>query len=118
MLFVTPVNKKSHEVERLRMTTVSFPVILFHSKSNQTGIYNLSVKYRIDYRYRQISVIKNRNIGISVFSHIGASLLNICNIDQFTCFFYRMSSDELSSFTLTDSLGGFSETIHRKSIYR
>ena len=38
MLFVTPVNKKSHEVELLRTTTVSFPVILFHSKSNQTGI--------------------------------------------------------------------------------
>ena len=39
--------------------------------------YNLSVKYRIGYRYRQISVIKNRNIGISAFSHIGASLLKI-----------------------------------------
>ena len=64
MLFVTPVNKKSHKVERLRTTTVSFPVILFHSKSNQTG-----------YRYRQISVIKNWNIGISAFSHIGASLI-------------------------------------------
>ena len=38
MLFVTPVNKKSHKVERLRMTTVSFPVIIFHSKSNQTGM--------------------------------------------------------------------------------
>ena len=38
MLFVTPVNKKSNEVERLSMTTVSFPVILFHSKLNQTGI--------------------------------------------------------------------------------
>ena len=38
MLFVTPVNKKSHEVERLQTTTVSFPVILFHSKSNQAGI--------------------------------------------------------------------------------
>ena len=28
----------SHKVERLRTTTVSFPVVLFHSKSNQTGI--------------------------------------------------------------------------------
>ena len=77
MLFVTPINKKSHEVERLQTTTVSFPVILFHSKSTQTGIYNLNVKYRIGYRYRQISVIKNRNIGISAFSHIGASLIQI-----------------------------------------
>ena len=40
-------------------------------------MYNLNVKYRIGYRYRQISVIKNRNIGISVFSHIGASLIII-----------------------------------------
>ena len=39
MLFVTPVSKKSHEVERLQMTTVSFPVILFHTKLlNQMGI--------------------------------------------------------------------------------
>ena len=38
MLFVTPVNKKSQEEERLQTTTVSFPVILFHSKSKQTGI--------------------------------------------------------------------------------
>ena len=38
MLFVTPVNKKSHEVERLQTATVSFRVILFHSKSTQTGI--------------------------------------------------------------------------------
>ncbi len=29
-----------------------------------------------------------------------------------------MSSEEMSGFTLTDSLGGFSETVHRKSIYR
>ena len=35
---VTPVNKTSHKVKRLLTTTVSFPVILFHSKSNQTGI--------------------------------------------------------------------------------
>ena len=79
MLFVTPVNKKSHEVEQLRTTTVSFPVILFHSKSNQTGINSLNVKYQIGYRYRQISVIKNRNIGVSVFS-IGASLIILFSI--------------------------------------
>ena len=30
--------QKSHKVEQLQATTVSFPVILFHSKSNQTGI--------------------------------------------------------------------------------
>ena len=78
MLFVTPVNKKSHKVERLQTTTVSFPVILFHSKSTQTGI----VIYRIGYRYRQISVIKNQNIGIWVFSHIGASLL-YCTHEKF-----------------------------------
>ena len=76
MLFVTPVNKKSHEVERLRTTTVSFPVISISFKINLNR-YNLNVKYRIDYRYRQISVIKNRNIRISVFSNIGASLIKI-----------------------------------------
>ena len=48
--------------------------ISFKIKSNR---YNLNVKYRIGYRYRQISVIKNWNIGISVFSHIGASLVII-----------------------------------------
>ena len=70
MLFVTPVykklSKKSHEVERLQTTTVSFPVILFHLKSNR---YNLNAKYRIGYRYWQISVIKKseyRFLAISV----------------------------------------------------
>ena len=50
---------------------ISCYFISFKIKSNR---YNLSVKYRIGYRYQQISVIKNRNIGISAFSHIGASL--------------------------------------------
>ena len=53
---------------------ISCYFISFKINSNR---YNLNVKYRIGYRYRQISVIKNRNIGISVFSHIGASL--VCN---------------------------------------
>ena len=30
----------------------------------------------------------------------------------------RMSPEELANFSLTDTLGGFSETIHRKAIYR
>ena len=49
---------------------ISCYFISFKIKSN-----NLNVKYWIGYRYRQISVIKNRNIGILVFSHIGASLM-------------------------------------------
>ena len=51
---------------------ISCYFIAFKIKSNR---YNLNVKYRIGYRYRQISVIKNRNIGISVFSHISTSLI-------------------------------------------
>ena len=54
---------------------ISCYFISFKIKSNR---YNLNVKYWIGYRYRQISVIKNRNIGISVFSRIGASLLHTC----------------------------------------
>ena len=51
---------------------ISCYFISFKNKSNR---YNLNVKYRIGYQYRQISVIKNRNIRISVLSHIGASLV-------------------------------------------
>ena len=77
MLFVTPVNKKSHD--RGGATTndycfISCCLISFKINLNR---YNLNVKYRIGYRYQQISVIKNRNIRISVFSHIGASLIKI-----------------------------------------
>ena len=78
-------SRKSRMPPWFHCLCVSFPVILFHSKSTQIGItgYNLNVKYRIGYRYRQISVIKNRNIGISVFSHIGASLIIIiCNLSS------------------------------------
>ena len=53
---------------------ISCYFISFQIKSNR---YNLNVKYRIGYRYRQISMIKNRNIGILVFSDIGASLIII-----------------------------------------
>ena len=70
---------------------VLFPVILFHSKSTSNR-YNLNVKYRIGYRYRQISVIKNRNIGISVFSHIGASLF--LNIKNFLCDIWNLPHHE------------------------
>ena len=66
MLFVTPVNKKSHEVERLRTTTVSFPVVLFHSKSNRY-IFKCKISDRLsvsadicdkksEYRFLDISV--------------------------------------------------------------
>ena len=62
MLFATPVNKTSHEVEQLRTTTVSFPVILFHSKSNQTGISDWLLVLadicdkKSEYRFLAISV--------------------------------------------------------------
>ena len=55
----------------------------FISFKNQIKqVYNLNVKYWIGYRYRQISVIKNRNIRISVFSHIGASLVSYKVVEQ------------------------------------
>ena len=79
-MYAAVCNSCKQKVSRGGATTndycfISCYFISFKIKSNR---YNLNVKYRIGYRYRQISVIKNRNIGISVFSHIGASLKEMC----------------------------------------
>ena len=79
MLFVTPVNKKSHNRDGATTNDYCFISCYFISFKINLNRYNLNVKYWIGYWYRQIhvSVIKNRNIRISVFSHIGASLIKI-----------------------------------------
>ena len=63
---------------------ISCYFISFKIKSNR---YKLNIKYWISYQYRQISVIKNWNIRISVFSHIGASLIMCvhCQLSLHTC---------------------------------
>ena len=66
-------NSCKQKISRGGVTTNDYCFFIsFKINSNR---YNLNVKYRIGDRYRQISVIKNRNIRISAFSHIGASLI-------------------------------------------
>ena len=55
-----------------------------------------------------------------VISSFSANLADYLSSLSFSLFLSlsRMSPEELANFSLTDTLGGFSETIHRKAIYR